>query len=405
MKDLKMAWRNLWRNKRRTLITVMSIFFGVLLSIVMGSMQEGIYGSMIDNVVKTYSGHIQIQHPDYEENKNINNTIFESDGLIDSVLSIDHVTAAVPRLKNFALISSGEKTRIGMAIGISPAKENNLTGLKKWVKEGSYLENGDRGILIAKNLAKHLQAEIGDTIILISQGYHGANPADLFPVRGILDFPTPELNSLGVYMDIETARQFFYAPKMMTEIAVLADDYEEVPAIERKLEEMFDSRYNYLSWQELSPELVQFIESDKGSGVIMKAILYLVIGFGILGTIMMMMAERRREMGVMVAVGMQKIRLSKVIWFETVLMGIIAVALGFIISIPLIAYLTANPIPITGEYGEAYAQFGMEPVIYFKMAFSVFYQQALIVFAIILAISIYPYRVVRKLNTIEAIRG
>lgn len=405
MKDLKMAWLNLWRNKRRTVITVMSIFFGVVLSTMMGSMQAGIYGSMIDNVVKTYSGHIQIQHPDYKENQNINNTIKEEPGLIDSIKSIEHVITAVPRLKNFSLISNGDKTRIGMAIGIKPVEENGLTGLKKWVSKGNYLEPGDSGLLVAKNLAKHLGASIGDTIILISQGYHGANPAGLFPVRGILDFPTPELNSFGVYMDIETARQFFYAPNMMTEIAILADDYEEVPQIESKLEGMFDDKYNYLSWQELSPELVQFINSDKGSGVIMKAILYLVIGFGILGTIMMMMAERKREMGVMVAVGMQKIRLSKVIWYETLMIGFVGVILGLLISIPLVAYLTANPIPITGEYAEAYSQFGMEPVIYFKMASQVFLDQMLIVFLITLVISIYPYRVVRKLNTIEAIRG
>lgn len=405
MKDLIMAWRNLWRNKRRTLITVLSIFFGVVLSIIMGAMQEGIYGSMIDNVVKTYSGHVQIQHHSYKENQNINNTIAETDGLVDSILRIDHVAAAVPRLKNFALISSGEKTKIGMAIGIRPDDENNFTGLKKWIADGEYLQDNDCGVLIAKNIASHLGVQIGDTIVLISQGYHGANPADLFPVRGILEFPTPELNSLGVYMNIETARQFFYAPNMMTEIAILSDDYEEVPDIEANLEKVFGGRYNYLSWQELSPELVQFIDSDKGSGIIMMGILYLVIGFGILGTIMMMMVERRREMGVMVAVGMQKIRLSKVIWFETMMMGFIGVAVGLIVSIPLVAYLTANPIPITGEYAEAYVQFGMEPVIFFKMVPAVFLNQVLVVFLITLGISVYPYRVVRKLNAIEAIRG
>ena len=206
-------------------------------------------------------------------------------------------------------------------------------------------------------------------------------------------------------MDIGTARQFYYAPDMMTEIAILVDDYEKVAEVEAELEHAYGDIYNYLTWKELSPELVQFINSDKGSGIIMQAILYLVIGFGILGTIMMMMAERRREMGVMVAVGMQKFRLSKVIWLETLMIGFVGVLIGFIVSIPLIAYLTINPIPITGEYAEAYAQFGMEPVIYFKMASKVFIEQMIIVFLITLAISAYPYRVVRKLNAIEAIRG
>ncbi|HKK58459.1 MAG TPA: FtsX-like permease family protein [Salinivirga sp.] len=405
MKDLKMAWRNLWRNKRRTLITVMSIFFGVVLSTMMGSMQEGIYGSMIDNVVKTYSGHVQIQHKDYNAHKSINNTIDQTDGLLDSVLNIAHVKAAVPRLKSYTLISNGDKTRGGMLIGIDPEKENNLTGLKQWVVKGSYLQKSDQGLLIAKNLAKHLEAELGDTIILMSQGYHGASAAGLYPVRGILEFPTPELNSMGVYLDLETTRQFFYAYEKMTEIALLADDYEDVPTIEKELYDVFDDRYNYLSWKELSPELVQFINSDKASGVLMKAILYLVIGFGILGTIMMMMAERRREMGVMVAVGMQKYRLGKIIWYETMMIGFIGVIAGFVFSLPLVGWFSANPIPITGEYGAAYEQFGMEPLLYFKLSASVFLNQALIVFLITFGISAYPYQLVRRLNTIEAIRG
>src|SRR6056297_638351 len=316
MKDLKMAWRNLWRNKRRTIITVMSIFFGVVMSSMMGAMQEGIYGSMIDNVVKTYSGHVQIQHPEYNENKTINNVFDYSEGLIDSVRNIDHIKAAVPRLKSYTLISNGDKTRGGMLLGIAPEEEEKLTGVSKWITKGEYLKPGDDGLLIVKNLAKHLEAKIGDTIVLMSQGYHGANAAGLFPVKGILEFPTPEMNSMGVYVDINAARQYFYAYNKMTEIAILADDYDNVSEIKESLKKTFNGRYNYLSWRELSPELVQFINSDKASGVLMKAILYLVIGFGILGTIMMMMAERRREMGVMVAVGMQKYRLGKIIRSE-----------------------------------------------------------------------------------------
>lgn len=405
MKDLIMAWRNLWRNKRRTMITVMSVVFGVLLSTIMGAMQEGIYGSMIDNVVKTYSGHLQIQHPEYDNNKTINNTFVETKGLIDSVEQIPHVKVAAPRLKSFTLISSGDKTRGGMVIGIDPKIEQDFTNISQWLVEGEYLKAVDNGLLITKNIADHMELEIGDTVIMMSQGYHGANSAGLFPVRGILEFPTPDLNNLGVYMDINTTREFFYAFGMMTEIAILADDYENVPQIEQSLHKQFTDRYNYLNWQELSPELVQFIQSDKSSGVLMKGILFLVIGFGIFGTIIMMVAERRREMGVMVAVGMQKKRLSKVLWYETMLIGFVGVVIGFVVSIPIVAWLGLNPIPITGEYAAAYEQFGMEPLLYFKMAPWVFVNQVVVVFLITLAVSIYPFSKVRNLNVINAIRG
>jgi putative ABC transport system permease protein len=405
MKNLKLAWRNIWRNKRRTIITVMSVFFAVVLSVLMGSMQEGIYGSMIDNVVKTYTGHIQIQHVDYNDNQSINNVFEQRSGLLDEIESIDGVVVAVPRLKSFSLISNGNKTKGGALIGINPAKEEQLTELSQWVVKGDFLTQDDQGVLITKNIANHLEIGLGDTIILMSQGYHGTNAAGLYPVRGILAFPTQEMNNMGVYLHIDAAREFFYANNKLTEIALLVNDYENVPSVKEALIQKFDDQYNYLTWQELSPELVNFINSDKASAVIMLGILYLVIGFGILGTVLMMMAERRREMGVMVAVGMQKRRLSTIIWMETMLIAFIGVVVGFLFSWPLITYLSANPIPITGEYGAAYEQFGLEPVLFFKVVPQVFINQVLTVLAVTLVISLYPYYYIGRLKTIDAIRG
>jgi putative ABC transport system permease protein len=405
MKKLLMAWKNLWRNKRRTLITVGAIFFGVLLSTLMSSMQDGTYGNMIDMSVKLSSGYLQIQNPEYNENKSINNLFSPSKELIDSVNNIPEVTTTSKRLESFALLSSGPDTRGGAVIGFEPARDKETSNFQNWISEGKFLEPGDKSVLLTYNVAKHLGLGINDTVVLISQGYHGISAAGAYPVKGILKFSTPQLNSLGVFMDIGLAQQFYSAPGMLSSLMIMVKDYTDVASTKRKLKEMVGGKYNVLNWKELNPEIVQFIDSDKSGGIVMKAILYIVIGFGIFGTIIMMVAERRRELGVMVAVGMQKFKLSVILFYETILIGLIGVISGFAASLPFILLLVNNPVELPAEIAKAYTQYGLEPYFFFGMAPSVFINQALTIFIMTLAVSIYPIFKIKNLKVTEALRA
>ena len=402
---IKIAWRNIWRNKRRTIITVAAVFVAVLLSTFMTSMQEGTYSKMIDNVVKFYSGYIQIQNPEYWESKSINDIFEPDDQLRNSIASVPEVTYYVPRLESFTLISSGDYTKVGALIGIDPEKENKLTGLSKWVAQGDYLKPDDDGILIAVNLAKHLNIHLGDTAILISQGYHGASAAGLYPVKGILKFPSPELNNFGVYLSINKARDFFSAPDMTTSIALMVDNYNHVDKAKHLLVGKLGNKYKVMTWSEMQPQLVQMIEGDRAGGIVMKAILYIVIAFGIFGTVIMMVSERKRESGIMIAVGMRKVRLSIILFFETLLLGFIGVISGFALSLPFISYLVRNPIPLPEKLAEAYEKFGIEPAMYFSMMSKVFVNQAITVLIITIIISFYPVIKTFNLNPVNAIRG
>ncbi|MCK5170254.1 MAG: ABC transporter permease [Bacteroidales bacterium] len=400
-----MAWKNLWRNKRRTLITVASIFFGVLISTVMSSLQDGTYGSMIDMSVKLSSGYLQIQHPEYNDNKSINNIFEPTDEFISEFSGIKEITTIAKRLESFALLSSGPNTRGGAVIGFEPDKDNETSNLKNWMSEGDFLNSGDQGVLLTYNIAEHLKLGINDTIILISQGYHGVTAAGAYPVRGILKFSTPQMNSLGVFMDINLAQELYSAGAMITSLIIMVDDYTNVAPTARKLNQSVNGNYNVLSWQEINPEIVQFIDSDKSGGIVMKAILYIVIGFGIFGTIIMMVAERKRELGVMVAVGMQKFKLAVILFYETILIGFIGVIAGFIGSIPIILFFVKNPIELPEELAEAYTQFGFEPYMFFGTAPAVFVNQVLVIFIITLIISLYPIFKVKNLKVTNALRA
>ncbi|MCK4919872.1 MAG: ABC transporter permease [Bacteroidales bacterium] len=404
MKNYIMAWRNLWRNKRRTLITVASIFFGVLMSTVMSSMQEGSYSNMIDNVVKFYSGYIQIHEEEYWENKTLYYSFEANEELYTKIESVEGITSYTPRLESFALASSEDITQPVLVMGVDPEKENNLTGLKKRVVEGEYFGENHNSILLASKLAENLGVEINDSIALLGQGYYGNTAAALFVVRGILNFPNPELNKRYAYLDLKDAQHYYSCEDKLTSLNIMVNDYSMVQPVIEELELKLDKPYSAMSWDEMQPELVQMVESDRAGGIIMKAILFMIIGFGILGTIMMMISERRKELGLMVAVGMQKYKLATILFFETVYMGIVGVISGIIASIPIIIYFLHNPAPITGDAGQIMIDMGIEPLLMFAASPGVFLQQVLIVFLITLFISIYPLISVSKLNVIKYLR-
>ena len=401
--NIKLAWRNLWRNKRRTLITVASVFFGVILCAFTSSMQEGSYEKVIENVVRFYSGYIQIHQEDYWENKTINNTFEVTPELLEQVKKIEEITEVFPRLESFALASSEEITKGTLILGIAPETEDVFSSLSKKIVRGQYLKSGDKGVIIGEGLAKSLQIDVKDTLVLLSQGYHGASAASLFPVIGIVRLGSPELNRQIVYMDLPRAQYFYAAPNLVTSLVINVAKNEDLPKAMNKLKGTIDSPHTVMSWDEMQPELVQLIESDRASGVVMKIILYMVIAFGILGTIIMMFAERKREFGVMVAIGMQKARLSAILLFETLFISMIGVIVGIIGSLPVIFWYYFNPIPLGGRTAEMMLDFGFEPFMFFSIEPKVFINQAIAVLVISLFIGFYPLIASRRLNAIKAI--
>ncbi|MGV8093366.1 MAG: FtsX-like permease family protein [Mangrovibacterium sp.] len=147
------------------------------------------------------------------------------------------------------------------------------------------------------------------------------------------------------------------------------------------------------------------IDADRSGAYITKGILYILIGFGIFGTVIMMIAERRKEMGIMVAIGMQKGRLGLILFYETVLIGLIGVLSGFVVSFPFIWYLVYHPVPLTGEAAKAYEQLGFEAAMYFSAHWVVFARQLLIIFIISLIVYIYPLVKTHRLKLTKALHA
>jgi len=403
---LKLAWRNIWRNKRRTLITIASIFFAMFFALIMRSIQIGSYGHMSDSVVQAFTGFIQIHRDGYWDDRTINNSFTMDKELEKKLQSVENVSSVVPRLESFALASSEEKTKGILVVGIDPELEKDLTHPDRKLSEGRYLDDQTSGALVSRRLAEFLKLELHDTLTLISQGYHAATAAGLYPIIGIVDIPNPELDRRLVYMNLASAREFYGAENMLSSLIINLHNSDELKKTLKKITEIIDmEQYEVMDWEELNPELVQQIASDQAGGYIMLGVLYMIVGFGVLGTLIMMTTERRREFGVMVAVGMQKKKLGLVLTIEMVFLGIIGILSGIAGSIPLISYLIRNPIELTGEAAEMMESFGMEPIMPAAFEPGYFVAQSAIVMIIFMLAIVYPIYSVVRLKEIKALRA
>ncbi len=401
---VQLAWRNVWRNKRRTIITVSSIFFAVLLALFMRSMQLGSYANMIKNSVELYSGYIQIHRAGYWDDKSINNMMAITDSLESVIEATPHVNFYIPRLETFVLAASRELSKGVVVIGTSPEEENRMTKLASKVVDGEYIKADTKGVMLSEGLADYLQLQVSDTIVMIGQGYHGANAVDQYPVTAIVRFANPQQNDNTVYAPIRLMQEFTSAPDLSTALVLSIDDLKKQDAIKEHLKASIGKQYEVMDWQEMQPELVQLIQSDNAGGVILLGILYMVIAFGIFGTVMMMSIERRREFGVMVAVGMQKGTLSLLVILETLMIGLLGLAISLVAGILLLIYMYHHPIPMSGDAALAMKEMGIEPLLPFSLDPVIFTSQMLAIIIIVTVCLLYPLVNVARLRPINALR-
>lgn len=403
---LLLAWRNIWRNRRRTWITIASIGFAVILSTLLWAMLEGVYGNMIQNVVRFSTGYVQVHKTGYWKEKSIENVFTIDTATEQKIAAIPNITAIVPRMENFALVSTGEKTSGILLLGIDPVKENAITKLEKNLRSGQYLKAESKGVLIGSGLARKLKLSVGDSLIILSQGYQASSANGLFPITGILKLGSPELDKMMVYMSLDNCSSLLNLDHQITSWAIMVDNQNHLEAVKNQIRSLLPpSRFEVMDWKQMLPELDQMITADSSGHKITLLVLYLVISFGIFSTILMMLSERRHEFGIILAIGMQKSQIATIVFLETIMICCIGIVGGSIASLPVLQYFTLHPIRLYGELGAAYENYGFEPIIPVSMAPKVFLSQARIVFLMTILIALYPIYTILRLKLMPALRS
>lgn len=401
---LHFAWKNLWRNKTRTLITVSAIFFAVILSTLAASLKQGVFDNLVKNVVSFYTGYIQVHKLGYQDEQILDNGFQKSALLENKFTSFNNVSFFAPRLESFALASSQNITKGSLVVGISPRSENRITLLKNKLVSGNFLNENDECVLVAEGLAKTLQLKTGDTIVLIGQGYHGSTAAGKYRIKGVLHFGSPQLNERILYMSLPAAQELFSAKGLLTSYILSIKNEKELVNTANNLRNSIGKEYELLTWEQLLPEIKQHITTDSNNMKVVQGILYLLICFGIFSTMLMMLMERRFEMGMLVAIGMKKTRLSWLFVIESVLTVMMGCFAGLLASIPLVYYLNRHPLRLGGETAKAYERFGFEAIFPASTNSSIFLSQVLVVVVIGLLLSFYPVFKIAGLRPVTAMK-
>lgn len=400
----KLIWRNLWRNKRRTLITTSSVTFAVLLAVVTQALVKGTFGQLIDSVVGGYSGHIQVHATGYWDEPSLELLMTDDDALRDSLQAVPGVAAVVPRLETFMLVSADTLTRGAMVMGVDPEREQHLMKLDERIVRGVPVRKEEAAVVLAEGLARRLAVDVNDTVVLLGQGYHGSMAAGKYPVRGIAHFGSPQLNDGLVYLPLGIAQELLSTPDMVTTWALALDDPAAMEHAEAAARTMMPAERSVMNWKEMMPEVDSHIRSDQLNTSVIIGVLYLVVAFGIFGTILMMLHERTYEFGMLLAVGMSRRLLAVLVVVESVLLSMIGAVVGNFLAWPVVWALREWPIRLGGNLAELYADFGFEPVMPTVLDARIFLDQTLVVLVIALVLAIYPWRHVVMLLPLTAMK-
>lgn len=404
---LKIAWRNIWRNKKRTLITTLSISGALFLIILMRSMQFGFYDNIINTIVQSYSGYVQVHANGYWDKQSVNNSMEVDEKFINEINSINGIDNIAKRLQTFSLVSKGEKSKGVIITGIEIEKEQLITDWDKKIIEGSKsFDNADR-IILSKGIAEYFDVTMGDTLVLFGQGYQGMMAAGKYVANGIIDLKNPKLNEMAIFMDIESAQDYISSENIATHLIIDKKEYYDEKKIAEDVRKAISSDYEVMTWKEILPELDQMITADNVGGLIMAFILYVIVCFGMFGTVLMMTEERMYEFGVLLSIGMDKIKLYLIILLETIMLSSIGVIIGVLTTRPISHYFNRNPINMEsfGEgLGDAMGEFGFDPIMPFSINWDIPISHAAFIFGISLLISIYPAIRILSLNPVKAMK-
>ena len=411
MKIGKIAWRNLWRRKRRTLITGISIGFGVMLAVTFTGTGDYGYTNMINTSAIMGLGHVTIEPHGYNQTPSLDKRLRKTGQIRERVLALPGVSDAIVRIMGQAMFASASKTIGGVFMGIDPAQESpehNL--LIRSLVQGELLSGKDsRGVVVGSKMAEKLNLRIGKKLVYTTTDVSGEIVSEIARVTGIFKTGVNEVDGGMVMLPINSVRAtLHYDAHDATLLAVIINDQRYAERMRDKIsltEE--DPQIEVLSWQQTQPEMAGVITMDRSGNYISQFLIGLLIAAGILNTLLMSVLERTREFGVMMAVGMSPRTLFMLVVVESLWLAIIGIVIGIIITAPWYAYLYYVGLDFSGAIGENSSAGGIlvDPLIRIRL-----YKESIIailtgVFSLTLLAGLYPAWRAGRIPPVESLKA
>lgn len=385
----KYSLRNTLRQKRRTMFTMLMMIGGFVLCGFTIGWTEGAYDYMINKFTRTWTGHIQVHRGDYLERPGLYKTIDNYGRVIEKVRSAKGVEGAAPRVITSGLGSVGENTAGVQIVGIEPEEENSATGFNGRIEKGEPLgDSPDRSVLLGGRLAEALEAGAGDSLIIISQAADGSMASGIYRIRGLYSSGNQANDRASVYMHIRDAQSLFALEGRIHEILVVCRALDQVhPAAGRLREELKGRELDVAEWPEINPVFYRSMKSDKAGAYYSYAIIVIIVAVGVLNTVLMSVMERRKEYGVMKALGTRPWQIVRMIYLEIGTIALASSIAGSAITLALLYYFSINGISGFGEMSVAGITVSEYPS---RILPAAFYVPLVLIFISAALVAVYP---------------
>jgi ABC-type lipoprotein release transport system permease subunit len=345
---IALAWRNLWRNKTRTLLTAFGIAFAVFLVSFAMAMQGGTYDDMIKAATRFYTGHAQINQRDFVTDGKLEQTVVNATALREQ-LQNQFPLVALPRVQGFGVVSKDERSIGGMLVGVDFTAEAAQLDLFKKISAGELPSAPDQA-LVGAAMARNLDAVLGDDIVILGSGKRGGVAAMALSISGILSTGQAQLDRNLLFASIEGVQEAFDLEDEVHELVLILEDYTQGAVLAQPIDELLQQDQSYRTWQELLPEVEQGLELDRVSAELLYYMLLILVSFAVLNTFVMVIFERTREFGMLMALGLRPWQIIGQVQIEAFFLGLGGALMGLVLSTALVAYLSEVGIPLSA-YG------------------------------------------------------
>lgn len=400
----------MWRNTRRTLITICSISLGTALTIFLISMQNGMYKKLVDDAVRMNAGYVTVENREYAEAPSIDLVVPS----VDLVRRSSHDIPGVQKIKALILGQAMASTGSGSVgvglVGVEPEVELQLSPLAKNISQGRYLKSDDkRGAVIGSTLADRLDLEPGMKLVVTSNDTSGELANEMLRVTGIFTTGMEEADGYLIQVPIDVARRIYHLGRdQATQVGLMlsSPDYEQ-RTIEKLNEEFAGSSVHAFPWQDIMPDLAGFIAADKGSLYIFQGIIIFLLSFTILNTILMSVLERNREFATLLALGTLPSLLRLQVVIESILLAFIGTGLGLLIGGGISFYFTIHGLDMRALMGEGFTVTGflVDPVVYNYLTPGLFLWLGGLISSLTIIIGLYPAYKATRINLPDVLRS
>lgn len=401
---LKLAFLNIGRNPRRSIITVLAVGVGLAALIFLWGFSDGTNEQMRENVIRLYTGHVQIHAAGFEKALSPELIIPNREAVLKEASRLPGFVAYTERAKCEALLGTSERSRGVLLMGIDPDQEKKVTQLEQYVREGAYLTKDDkRSILIGARLAKRMEAGIGDKLVVMTQALDGTLAGYSYHISGILHTGSQQVDEIAAYITLESAQELLGLGQDTHEIVFRLDSRKHIGAFVKALRPFVGEKdYELLNWDHIVPEVEQWAQWAEA---IIKTILVavmVVIGVSIMNTVLMSVFERTREIGVMLALGTSPSRIIGLILLETIVLECWGILLGLFAGYSVVGYFGVAGIAFP-ELEAAFSRSYMSTITYTRVEPMHVVQSVLTLLILTTLISLYPAWKAGRMEPVKAI--